>query len=176
MSASANTAHAVSLDPPKWFIGVDHVGWTVTNLAAVVDFYCTAFGAREIIRLGPMAAADMPRGPTGADWMQDHVNVPGATLTLSEVQLTPDLRLEIFQYDAPADARKQNVRNCDVGGHHLALQVNDLDAAIERLVSLGCKPMPGTIMMDEGPHAGNRNRYVVDPFGNQLELAEINKR
>ena len=176
MSASTNIAHTEVLNPPAWFEGVDHVGWTVTDLAAVVSFYCEAFGAREIIRLGPMAAADMPKGPTGADWMEDHVNVPGATLTLSEIQLTPGLRLEVFQYDAPADRRKAAIRNCDIGGHHLALRVNDLDAALERLEALGCKPMPGTIMIDEGPHAGKRNRYVLDPFGNQLELAETRKR
>ena len=175
MASSPKTATAPVLNPPKWFEGVDHVGWTVTDLDAVVKFYCKAFGGHEIIRLGPMAAADMPKGPNGRDWMEEHVGVPGATLTLSEVQLTPALRLELFQYDAPADRRKQAIRNCDIGGHHLALRVNDLDAALEQLVSMGCKPMPGTIMIDEGPHAGARNRYVVDPFGNQLELAETGK-
>jgi catechol 2,3-dioxygenase-like lactoylglutathione lyase family enzyme len=176
MTSTTSTAGAESLNPPEWFEGVDHVGWTVSDLDAVVAFYCKAFGAREIFRMGPMAAADLPSGPTGRDWMADHVNVPGATLTLSEIQLTPHLRLEIFQYDAPADARKEPIRNCDVGGHHLALRVSDLDAAVQRLEALGCKSMPGTIMMDDGPHAGNRNRYVVDPWGNQLELAEIRHR
>lgn len=176
MTSTSSTAGAKSLNPPEWFEGVDHVGWTVSDLDAVVAFYCEAFGAREIFRMGPMAAADLPSGPTGRDWMADHVNVPGATLTLSEIQLTPYLRLEIFQYDAPADARREPIRNCDVGGHHLALRVTDLDAAVQQLEALGCKSMPGTIMMDDGPHAGNRNRYILDPWGNQLELAEIRQR
>jgi glyoxylase I family protein len=163
MTSTSSTAGAESLNPPEWFEGVDHVGWTVSDLDAVVAFYCEAFGAREIFRMGPMAAADLPSGPTGRDWMADHVNVPGATLTLSEIQLTPYLRLEIFQYDAPADARREPIRNCDVGGHHLALRVTDLDAAVQQLEALGCKSMPGTIMMDDGPHAGNRNRYILDP-------------
>lgn len=160
------------LNPPAWFRGVDHVGWTVTDLEAVVKFYSEALGAREIFRLGPMAAEDLPAGPNGRDWMAEHVGVPGAKLTLVELQLTPDLRLEVFQYDAPDDASKEPIRNCDVGGHHIALRVNDLDAAVRDLEARGCTPMPGTIEMTDGPHAGCRNRYVVDPFGNQLELAE----
>ncbi len=172
MSAIAESQNQQALNPPAWFRGVDHVGWTVSDLDAVVKFYCKAFGAREVYRMGPMAAADMPTGPNGQDWMEEHVNVPGATLTLATLQLTPEIQFELFQYDAPADASKKAARNCDVGGHHLALRVSDLDAAVQQLEALGCKPMSGTIEMTEGPHAGSRNRYILDPWGNQLELAE----
>lgn len=151
---------------------VDHVSWTVADIDAVIAFYQTAFGARELYRMGPVDAADLPPGPQGRDWMAEHVNVPGARLTLAMLELAPNLNFELFQYDKPADAGKTPPRNCDVGGHHIALRVGDADAVAARLEALGCTLMPGTIMMDEGPCSGVKNRYLTDPFGNQLELVE----
>ncbi len=151
---------------------VDHVSWTVSDIEAVISFYSHAFGARVLYRMGPIDAADLPPGPKGRDWMAEHVNVPGAKLTLAMLELAPNLNFELFQYDKPTDANKTPPRNCDVGGHHIALRVGNADAVAERLASLGCTIMPGTIMMDEGPNAGLKNRYLMDPFGNHLELVE----
>lgn len=151
---------------------VDHVSWTVADLDAVIAFYTRAFGARELYRLGPIDAADIPRGASGRDWMDEHVNVPGAKLTLAMLELAPNLNFELFQYDKPEDAGTVPPRNCDVGGHHIALEVADLERVAARLAALGCTLMAGTIEMDDGPSAGVRNRYFLDPFGNQLELVQ----
>lgn len=76
-----------------------------------------------------------------------------------------------IQYDKPADRRQQLPRNCDRGGHHLGILVDDVDVAAAYLRSKGCTVLE-TIAMSEGPLAGKRNMYVQDPWGHQLELVD----
>jgi len=150
-------------------LAVDHVSWTVPDLDAAVAFYTDAFGAKELFRIGPIDAADIPCDAAGRDWMETHVNVTGARLTLAMLQLAPNLKLQLVQYDKPADRRQELPRNCDRGGHHIGFQVENVEAAAAWLAQRGCKVME-SIVMDEGPLAGTTNIYVQDPWGHQLEL------
>lgn len=151
---------------------VDHVGLTVPDLDAAVRFYCDAVGGHELYRIGPFDAAEMPRMPDGRDWTEAHINVAGARLTIAMLQVGPNIMLELFQYERPADQRKTPPRNCDWGGHHIAFKVADLEAAKAHLAAHGCKVMAGPIVLDQGPCALLRVNYVLDPWGNQLELVE----
>jgi glyoxylase I family protein len=151
---------------------VDHVGLTVPDLEAAVRFYSDVIGAHELYRIGPFDAAEMPRMDDGRDWTEAHINVAGARLTIAMLQVGPNLMLELFQYDKPADQRKVPPRNCDWGGHHIAFKVADLAVAQAYLAGKGCKVMAGPIVLDQGPCATTRVNYVLDPWGNQLELVE----
>lgn len=151
---------------------VDHVGLTVPDLDAAVRFYCDAIGGHELYRIGPFDAAEMPRMPDGRDWTEAHINVAGARLTIAMLQVGPNIMLELFQYERPADQRKSPPRNCDWGGHHIAFKVADLEAAKAHLAARGCRVMAGPIVLDQGPCALLRVNYVLDPWGNQLELVE----
>jgi glyoxylase I family protein len=145
---------------------IDHVSWTVPDLDAAVKFYVEVFGATEVYRLGPMDAADMPLDAEGRDWTESHVDVKGARLRICMLQLAENLNFELFQYDRPLDRAAHPPRNCDVGGHHIALKVDDLDAVAAYLAGHGCR-LQETI--DVG---GPRARYFQDPWGNFLELTE----
>ena len=60
----------------------------------------------------------------------------------------------------------------DLGLHprrHFALRVADLDAAARRLAAAGAR------FEEADPIPGWRRRYVFDPFGNKIELAEIDE-
>jgi catechol 2,3-dioxygenase-like lactoylglutathione lyase family enzyme len=151
---------------------VDHVGLTVPDLDAAVRFYCDAIGGHELYRIGPFDAAEMPRMPDGRDWTEAHINVAGARLTIAMLQIGPNIMLELFQYERPGDQRKSPPRNCDWGGHHIAFKVADLEAAKAHLAARGCTVMAGPIVLDQGPCAVTRVNYVLDPWGNQLELVE----
>lgn len=162
----------MSATPPKpRFLAVDHVSWTVPDLEAALSFYVGVLGAEELFRMGPLDAADIPRLPDGRDWMAAHVGVPGACLTLVMLKLASNLNLQLVQYDKPADRRQDLPRNCDRGGHHIGLKVDDVDAAIAYLKAHGCKALE-TIHIDAGPLAGKKNVYVLDPFGHQLEIVD----
>jgi catechol 2,3-dioxygenase-like lactoylglutathione lyase family enzyme len=155
------------------FERLDHVAITVPDLDAAMAFYAKTFGFKELYRLGPFDASQMPRMPDGRDWTAAHVNVPGAKLSLGMMRMGEGTSmLELFQYDAPADRSATPPRNCDAGGHHLAFKVRDIDVAARYLSEHGCRLMDGPVVLDEGPSAGLKLRYVLDPWGNQLELVE----
>lgn len=152
-------------------LAVDHVSWTVPDLDAAVAFYRDVLGGEELFRMGPLDAADMPRDADGRDWMATHVNVPGARLTLVMMKLTDNMNFQLVQYDKPDDRRQELPRNCDRGGHHLALRVDDVDKAIAYLTAHGCTAME-IIHIEAGPLAGKKNVYMTDPFGHSLEIVD----
>ena len=151
---------------------IDHVGLTVPDLDAASRFYCEIIGGHELYRVGPFDAAEMPLSEDGRDWTESHINVAKARLNIAMLQIGPNLMLELFQYDLPTDQKKTPPRNCDWGGHHLAFKVTDLDAAKAYLADKGCIVMAGPIVLDQGPCATTRVNYILDPWGNQLELVE----
>jgi len=153
------------------FLVVDHVSRTVPDLDQALAFYCGVLGGRELYRMGPLDAADMPVGADGRDWMETHLGVSGACLTLAMIAFGDGIRIQLVQYDKPADRDEKPPRNCDLGGHHLAFRVDDVEAAAAWLAGHGCTPMDA-IEIDAGPLAGKKNLYIVDPFGLQLELVD----
>jgi glyoxylase I family protein len=158
------------------FSHVDHVGITVPDLEAAVTFYCDVFGCVERFRMGPFDSKELPPAPDGRDWGAAHVNVAGACFRFVMLQLGPHLMLELFQYDLPLGRREEPPRNCDIGGHHIALRVTDLDQSIDFLKrNEAVRMMDGPIVVSEGPCAGMRVIYFLDPWGNQLELVEFNQ-
>jgi catechol 2,3-dioxygenase-like lactoylglutathione lyase family enzyme len=155
------------------FERVDHIAMTVPDLNEAVRFYGEVFGLSELYRLGPLEAAKMPRMSNGRDWTQAHINVPGAVLTIAMMGIEgTSLMLELFQYDSPVDRPVAPPRNHYLGGHHIAFKVSNIDVAAEYLSANGCKLMEGPVILEDGPSAGLKFRYVLDPWGNQLELVE----
>ena len=71
------------------------------------------------------------RSADDGDWMAEHLNVhPRAVMVENRFFRCGDQAVfEVFDYDAP-DQRDMPPRNSDVGGHHVALYVDDLDAAV----------------------------------------------
>lgn len=155
---------------------VDHLGITVPDLDAAVDFYCRILGAEVAYRLGPFDAADMPPQPDGRDWMEAHVDVQGAKLSIAMLKVGPNMMMELFQYDKPANRRSEPPRNCDIGGHHFALKVDKLEPALKHLEENGCTLMDGPIDLPEGPTVGCRCQYLRDPWGNYIELMEYERQ
>jgi glyoxylase I family protein len=161
---------AAKTDRPR-ILAADHVSFTVSDLAAAVSFYSEVFGATELYRLGPLDAADLPRMPDGRDWMHAHIGVADARITLVMLKLADNLNLQLIQYDKPAGRGTTHPRVCDIGGHHLALRVDDVDKAARYLKAHGCSVME-TIFLQEGPLGGHKAVYARDPFGNPLEIVD----
>ena len=154
---------------------VDHIGITVPDLDAAVAFYCNVIGGVELYRVGPFDAAELPQMPDGRDWAEAHLEVAGARLNLVALQIGPNLILELFRYDKPTDRKTSPPRNCDLGGHHIAFKVANIEEAVSYLRGKGVKVMEGPVTMESGPTAGVKWIYFLDPWGNQLELFEYDK-
>jgi len=142
--------------------GTDHVGFTVPDLEAAVRFFVDVLGCERFYDLGPFRSDD--------DWMERHLNVHPRTVMkkLTFLRCGNGTNLEIFEYQAP-DQRHVQPRNSDVGGHHLAFYVDDMDAAVAYLRAHGVKVM-GEPTRSQGPSAGQRWVYFLTPWGMQCEL------
>lgn len=115
-----------------------------------------------------------PLGPFADDqgtWMQDHLNVhPRATIpAMRLMRCGLGLNLEIFQYASPGQNRTPP-KNSDVGGHHIAFYVDDINAAAAYLREKGVKVLGDPTTMTGGPSAGESWVYFLAPWGLQLEM------
>ena len=99
--------------------------------------------------------------------------VAGAELKLAVVKAPGGHKIELLEYLAPTD-RKKNVhlRPCDVGHVHVALNVGNLEAVLERIAASGWKAAGEPQTLKSGPNAGKRVVYVRDPDGSTIELME----
>ena len=78
--------------------------------------------------------------------------------------------LEVFQYEAPNQAQKPLLKNSDIGGHHLAFYVDDMDEAIAFLKKNGVKVLGEPTSYTDGPNLGLTWCYFMAPWGLQLEI------
>ena len=141
---------------------LDHVGFTVPDLDAATAWLVDVLGCDYLYSLGPFSHDD--------DWMARHLNVhPRAEMVENRwFRLGGETLLEVFHYRSP-DQRDAVPRNSDIGGHHLALYVDDLDAAIAHLRTHGVEVLDGPTA-SRGPAEGNRWIYFLSPWGMQFEL------
>ena len=128
---------------------LDHVGLAVADLAAEAAWFCEVFGLVPELRLRVEAldlSIEMLIHP-GHGYRVELLHRPG-----SEPFGKPG---------TPAEAALRE------GYGHVAFDVADLDAAYERAVARGARPVmpPGP-----SPEAGVRMAFVADPEGNLVEL------
>ena len=146
---------------------LDHVGFTVPDLDAAHTWLVDVLGCEYLYSLGPF------RDDEG-DWMTRHLNIhPRAQMVENRwFRLGDQAVFEVFHYESPdqdLDPESSMPRNSDVGGHHVALYVDDLDAAVEHLKSHDVRVLEGPTA-SRGPAEGNRWIYFLSPWGMQFEL------
>ena len=144
---------------------LDHVGFTVPDLEEAHRFLVEVLGCEYLYSLGPFSHPD-----EGDDWMTTHLDVhPDAVMVENRwFRCGDQTLLEVFHYSSP-DQRTVRPRNSDVGGHHLALYVDDLDVAVAHLRDHDVHVLDGPTA-SRGPAEGNRWIYFFAPWGMQLEL------
>jgi len=142
--------------------GLDHIGFTVPDLEQTRIFLVEVLGCEYMYSLGPFVHDD--------DWMREHLNVhPRAVMRqLHFFRCGGQAIFEVFHYEAPERATEQPA-NSDVGGHHVALYVDDLDAAVAYLRERGVTVL-GEPTASSGPSEGQRWVYFLAPWGMQFEL------
>lgn len=140
---------------------VDHIGFTVPDLDQAHRFLVDVLGCEYLYSLGPYRHDD--------DWMATHLAVhPRAEMRNRFFRCGGETLLEVFEYAVP-DQRPEPPRNSDVGGHHIALYVDDLVAAVEHLREAGVEVFDGPTA-SRGAAEGARWIYFRSPWGMQFEL------
>ncbi|NMR32439.1 VOC family protein [Crystallibacter degradans] len=145
--------------------GTDHIGFTVPDMEQAHEFFVDVLGCVHVYSLGPF----LPEG----NWMAEHLNVAAETV-MREIRFYRcgnGTNLEVFQYEAP-EPHVLPPRNSDIGGHHLAFYVEDLDEAIEYLRSKRIKVLGGPTE-SSGASLGQRWVYFLSPWGMQFELVSF---
>lgn len=138
--------------------GIHHIGLVVDDLDAAVGFYGALLGMEVIERdswQAPDPAIDSAVGLVGS-------SADGVMLRSSGGYL------ELWQYHSPApvgdDPARQGAH--ERGLRHLAVEVDDVDEALARVVELGGTRMGEPIRSEGGAAAV----YCRDPFGTIIEL------
>lgn len=150
------------MSPIPGLRAADHLGITVPDLGEAHRFLVDVLGAEYRYRLGGR------RGE--GDWMSTHLGVADEAVIddIRFYRLPGGLVVEVFGY-VVSDQVRTVPRNSDIGGHHLALYVEDLDAAIAHLRTIGVEVM-GEPTTSSGGHLGQRWVYFRAPWGMQCEL------
>ena len=146
--------------------GTDHIGLTVPNLAQATDFFVNVIGCEQFYDIGPFGGE--------GEWMTNHLNFDSGAIVkkLRFFRCRNGSNYEVFEYSS-ADQKLAMPRNSDVGGHHLALFVDDVHIAVVYLKSHGIRILGEPTVRTAGPSAGQTWVYFLAPWGLQFELVSF---
>src|SRR5260370_659278 len=143
--------------------GIDHVGLTVADLDRALEFWCGRLGWRLLGRV-------TETGPDSASLIgEDSVELQIADLDDGDGRI-----IELIRYLRPA-GRPLQARSADPGSAHIALRVDDLAAALERIQGSHGRQisrLPVLLHDPGGAWDGVTCCYIADPDGNILELIQ----
>src|SRR5437773_8389369 len=144
-------------------IAADHTGITVSNLERSLAFWRDVLGFE--FSHSAHQTGERPEQITG---------VKGAELKLAVLKTPSGHKIELLQYFAPADRKRDaSLRPCDVGHVHVALTVENLEPLLEKIAASGWKAAGKPQPLTKGPNAGKRVVYVRDPDGTTIEFMEM---
>ncbi len=140
--------------------GFNHTSFTVADVDRTVAFLCDCLGFELINKAARNPAA-----------IQHITGVEGADMMIAFVQ-GPGHRLELIEYLAPDDRVQIEARPCDTAFAHIALDVDNIDAAIEAAAGYDVTPYATPWVIDQGPNTGNRVAYLKTWDGITIEFIE----
>ena len=142
-------------------LGTNHTSFTVSSLDRSVGFFrdCLKF---ELVSRAPRDPALVRKitGVEGADMEIAFLKGPGHTV-------------ELIEYKAPANKGKVEARPCDTGFAHLALNVDDADAAVAEAALYQVKAISAPVAINAGPNKGRKVVYLRDWDGVTFEFIEV---
>ena len=143
--------------------GTDHFGVTVPDIEAATKFFVDVMGCTPFYTLGPIRS--------DGDWMKTHLGVdPRAEVTkIQFLRCKNGINFELFEYKSP-DQRREMPKNSDVGGHQVAIYVEDFDKALAYLKSKSITVLGEPTLRTSGPNAGRTWVYFLTPWGMQMEM------
>ena len=134
--------------------GGDHIGITVPDMEQAHEFLVGVLGCEFVYALPEMRHDD--------DWMLEHLNVDPrrAVREIRFYRCGFGVNFEVFEYERH-DGQRDVPRNSDLGGHHVAFYVDDMDAAAAYLAGKGVRLLatPSTCAQ----FLPNADDFAVDP-------------
>lgn len=140
----------------------DHFSFTVSNLEDSLHFFCDLLG----LKASPIMEVEN-------EDVQKIINMPGACLRISLVQIPDNQKIELIEYVKPK-GRRIDSKTCNPGVGHLALRVDDIQKMYEDLIKKGIRfknPPVWTVSNDGKSKWGVC--YLKGPDEITLELIEV---
>jgi catechol 2,3-dioxygenase-like lactoylglutathione lyase family enzyme len=144
--------------------GVDHVSITVPDMQQACDFFAQVLECRELFRMGEFRWDK-------DDYLLEHLNIHPRSVMKEHrmLECNEGFKISLFEYEAP-DQRREMPKNSDIGGHHLAFRIYDIESALARLKKAGIPIMGDPVTFPDGPNRDVTCIYFLSPWGLQLEL------
>ena len=144
---------------------VDHVGLSVPNLEQATRFFVDVLGAEVLMNGGPWS------DPKGGAFARVLSVDRRASIKVAMLRVGPVTSVELVEFTVPHQ-RRVMPKASDWGAAHLALFVDDIDAAAASLRARGVKVLEGPITNGPGPIEGSRYIYFMTPWGMPMELEQ----
>lgn len=147
--------------------GMQHIGFTVPDIDQAVEFFESVFGGVTVLSTGLIDVDDA--------FMIRKLGVPGdrRIRDIKVLRVGRGTNLEIFEYENEPGADEPLKLNSQPGGFHLAFEVDDANAAADRLRESGVDVLDGPTFIDAGPMEGLTWVYLKAPWGQFLELVSM---
>lgn len=146
--------------------GIDHVGVTVPDIEEATRFFIEAFDAQ--VMYSPLPKGSPPR--YGA-FMEQRLGVPQRTLqhSIRFLRLPNGPGLELFEFTNTT--QRDPAVPTDFGWQHVAFYVDDIHAALARVVAAGGRALTEPNLLP-GVEAGPNNWFVYarTPWDSTVEL------
>jgi catechol 2,3-dioxygenase-like lactoylglutathione lyase family enzyme len=141
-------------------VRADHTAFVVADLDQAVKFWIEALGAVPVrtTHLGRNFLARVT-GAKSAEARTAILEIPGH-------------RIELLEYQGAIAEDIPPRRPFQPGAAHIALKVDDLAAAIERVAEFGWHAVEYPQTIPTGPRAGTLVSYVVGPDGTTIEFMQ----
>ena len=140
-----------------------HTSWTVADVDDAVARYRDCFGFDVVAEIeGPADVNETLTGVKDAPLRIAHLRVPGGHM------------VELIQYLGPDSKTTLQGRPCDTGAAHIALGVDNIEAAVDEAKRHGIELMNGVMELYDPGLEGVKACYLKDPDGIMIELIQWN--
>ncbi|MBT2621156.1 MULTISPECIES: VOC family protein [Chryseobacterium] len=143
------------------FTRANHVGITVKNLEKSIAFY-EALTGTKVSNIDEIGGERMAK----TQGLKD-TRIKYANLHLD------NLNIDILEYVIP-ESEQASYKNDQISAMHLCFEVDDIDAAVQRLKEIGIEPQGEPIVFQEEDGLksgfGTAVAYFQDPDGTNLEI------
>jgi len=138
---------------------IRHIGIVVSDMQREIEFYRDLLGMEV-----------WWEGRDESQIVRQVTDVPEANIWMVKLKAKDGVSIELLKYLSHPQNIPERKKSFDVGCNHIALQIDDIDALYEKLISAGIRFHTPPVISSDG---GAKVTCCRDPEGVILELVEI---